>query len=708
MEAKEVDAVGESGGASGKDVGAAGGQRSEDGGGLGAWAAAAAAVAGEPEMPSTRARYSSGVGTGASKNAWLSVAPPAAMPARGEAASVDVTAAELAWPVDDDEDDEMINPTTPALERLHGALCRLQVACAEAGVDVPWVQFVRVFGTQVELVLKEAAEPVGDWLAAADCVWQVTVPDIDLTEPHSDNPPYPALVPIGRDAEGGLLLVDLLQLGGIHLQGQPELVRTTVQAMAVDCTTMPWSGGCQVLFAGDAWLPYVQAISVPFVQHYRDAREAISTLQTAALRAELDGWDDGGVKRRRILFIEPRSEAELQQLWAVQDDLAGLAPVTTGPTGGVGDWLLHLTGDWPGSALKPLGLPLEPQTMSDEVFGDLMDALQDISADEADRVEAEKASAAAAAQLQSWQVASVQLLSGVGEESGAQRPVLTVAPEPQVDLGDVTVYAGPREWADVRFPADAVPEVTKPYVRLLGPVLVENTPAITDRTARSGMLAVLTYLALQAEPVTASDIAQKVWATGTRPHWTPEVAVRYVEQIQQWLGLNAFEEEYVQAVDMPASGELGVATGYHLAGVQRDWDVFVECVGKNPTVTPTPQLWAGLHVVRGAPLEGTEFETVWGEDAAADMRSAVTDVAYEVARRCLVAEELRLARIAIRKGRMIDRYDQQLIRMNLTVMSRHGDEQGLALLREEVTELFVDSRDRIQPQTQAMLDVIPR
>lgn len=703
-----MNTVGESGGASGRDAGTAGGRQAEDGGGLGAWTAAAQAVAGEPEMPSTRTRYSSGVGGESSRNAWLSVAPPPPMPARGEVVTVDVTDAESSSAKGSDGEGDETNLTTLALERLHGALSRLQAACKAEEVAVPPVQFARVFGTRVELVLTEPAEPVGEWLAAAECVWQATAPDIDLTDPDSDDAPYPALVPIGRDAEGGLLLVDLLQLHGIHLQGQPELVRTTVHSMAVDLTTMPWAGACQVLFAGEAWRPYCEAISVPFVRHYKDAREAISMLQTAALRAELDGWDDGGVKRRRILFIEPRHEAEVQQLWAVQDDLAGLALVTTGPAGGVGDWLLHLTGDWPGAALKPLGLPLEPQVMADDVFGDLMDALQGISVAEAVQAEADRVSAAAEAELQSWQVASAELRSEPDEDAPNGRPVLLVAPDPEVDLSDVTSYEGPREWDDVRIPADSVPEVTKPLVRLLGPVLVENTPAITDRTARSGMLAVLTYLALQGEPVTAAHIAQNVWATGTGPHWSAETATRYVEQTQEWLGLDAFETDYVQAVEMRESGEADSVTGYQLVGVMRDWDLFVECVGENPLITPTPKLWAGLHVVRGAPMEGTEFETDWGADAAREMRTAVADVAYEVARRCLVAGELRLARIAIRKGRMIDRYDQQLIRLSLTTMSRSDDQQGLALLRDEVTELFIDSRDRMQPQTQAMLDVIPR
>lgn len=126
------------------------------------------------------------------------------------------------------------------LDHVNRALRTLAALCAVTGGPLPALRFARLLGSQLELHLAEPAEPPAPFLPTVSPTLWVLDTDGDILDSAQadDYPaPYPTLVTVGHDPDGGLILVDLEHVGVFAIDGTDAATAEILAAMAAELAT---------------------------------------------------------------------------------------------------------------------------------------------------------------------------------------------------------------------------------------------------------------------------------------------------------------------------------------------------------------------------------------------------------------------------------------------------------------------------------------
>jgi len=284
---------------------------------------------------------------------------------------------------------------------LDQALRAIGAWCHHCGHPLPPLLAARVDDDRIDLLLSQAApdHPEAVELAADGSVWTLTADRIDDLLAHTDDnqaAPWPALVTLGRDDDGAHILIDLEAAGTLHLIADDDQVDAALAAIAVELATCDWSDEVNVTLVGQVCPGLEDALESPTLTRATDVDALLETLEAraddqrhiltegnplAAHRADpaiSDGFD-----AEVILLDTDLTESQRYRLTDLIKDLprVSVAAVTTSSTN-PDDWALSFSGDPLVAELVPLGWHITPQTLSPDLYGRVVELLDNSAADD--------------------------------------------------------------------------------------------------------------------------------------------------------------------------------------------------------------------------------------------------------------------------------------------------------------------------------------
>lgn len=507
--------------------------------------------------------------------------------------------------------------------------------------------------------------------------------------------PYPALVTLGTDDAGNLVLVNLEEIGAIVVSGGPEDVESILIGMAVDLAASTWADHVVVTLVGIG-----QTIAAHLPDRLRFAESVDEVLDAFARRAQdvTDGFAGAGIDsvnaaRGRnvaedawtpaiILSAEPLTEQQRDRLVALIDEggpANGLAAVITGgePDQAPAEaWHLD-AGDDP-AMVAELGMSLRPQRFTKPQQQQLVAALA--SADDTTQVLAEDYSQVPA------------------EPETMPDPLLEAesdAPGTVVEL-DQVLDAATQSHIDSSDEARERP-VNEPEIKLLGPVrLVGVDPAQVEAKKLNRLTELAAYLCLH--PNTNGAELSRQLGTDDRS-WSAATRQGYVSRLRTWLGRDIASENYVPLVEP--------GHGYRLAEtVDCDWHRFTALAQQGLHAGPhgVEHLQAALALVSGMPFSGAPIgRYAWAGFLKQEMIDTIVDVAHAAATHLLADGNLRAARIAIARGLQAEPVSELLYRDLIRIEYRGQNLAGVRAAADKLNSLAIALDIELEPETSELV-----
>jgi len=278
-----------------------------------------------------------------------------------------------------------------SVETVDLALRSLAQDCTTSGRPLPAVRAARLTATQFDLYLAEPAQLPAPWDGTIDAtVWSLPVDaagDLDAAVVAGVPAPYPSLVTVGHDEEGGHVLLDLEYLGALGISGDDTATREVLAAIAIELATSRWADDLQVTVVGAyleledtfqtgriRYLPAAGRIFDELTDRAAHDREILlaGTGDLASARVAADGADLWAPEIVLLTGqVTPTQRAQLEQL-IDQLPRVAVAAVTAGPPVH-GGWGLRLGGNT--ATLDPIGLQLTPQRLDDNTYRQLLDVV---------------------------------------------------------------------------------------------------------------------------------------------------------------------------------------------------------------------------------------------------------------------------------------------------------------------------------------------
>ncbi|MGW7433235.1 LysM peptidoglycan-binding domain-containing protein [Streptomyces sp. NPDC054861] len=282
---------------------------------------------------------------------------------------------------------------------LDASLRTLALNLAAAQRELPVVTAVVVHEQKVELHLDGDVPPMKPFVGAAGRtnLWTCPASSTDLADHDAlqgADAPYPALVSLGWDAAGHLVLIDLEHVGVLHLDGDTDHARHVLQAISVELASTPLPGHLEITALADTAAGLDEAAPervartasltdavAELTSHTADQRLALAALGAPTLRTARLQEDAGGSWTPHILLAAELPEgAETEALLGLitaQPRVAG-AVVTSSMTADLAldeGWTLHCAGPDETIVLPGSGLPIKLQGLTDPHFADAIELL---------------------------------------------------------------------------------------------------------------------------------------------------------------------------------------------------------------------------------------------------------------------------------------------------------------------------------------------
>lgn len=288
---------------------------------------------------------------------------------------------------------------------LDAALRTLALNLGAAERDLPVVTAVVLHEQKVELHLDGDVPPMKPFSGAASRtdLWTCPASSPDLADHDAlqgADAPYPALVSLGWDAAGRLVLVDLEYVGVLHLDGDADHARRVLQAIAVELASTPLPGHLEITALADtapglddaapervARTDTLGEAIAELTSHTADQRRALAALGAPTLRAARLSEDAGGSWTPHILLAAELPEGaqteSLLELITAQPRVAGAVVTASESTDLTPEegWTLHCAGPDETIVLPGSGLPIKLQGLSDPHFADAIELLTLSAAD---------------------------------------------------------------------------------------------------------------------------------------------------------------------------------------------------------------------------------------------------------------------------------------------------------------------------------------
>ncbi len=568
---------------------------------------------------------------------------------------------------------------------VNQALRSLAAACAAGGTPLPALRVVRLTHTEIELYLEDPAHLPAPWTAPEESpgglVWRMQTDQAPmLTDSElADIPaPYPALVTLGHDHEDAHFLIDLERLGVLDLLGAGETSRAVISAMAVELATSTWADDVQVTLVGDfatledalasGRLRYVPALGDALDE--LAARNAADARELAAVGADLAtarsrGLTPGVWTPEVLLVNTPMTTQQRERLVELLEERPRTAWAGITVQSGVGRWSLHLD-DLGSAVLEPVGLTLRPQLLDDETRARVQHLVALADPDNAapprdggsdEGVHDVEPLLPDLAGLRAQDIDAAPLHAGPGVDSPQRHPL--------------TLPGSSSSAAEPLDPAAA------PIVRVLGPVQVDGARGRVEPSKRARLAELVAFLALNPG-VHARQVDEAIWPA-RRHEDNLNTRNTATSKARAWLGRNEANEDFLPRHSAGA--------GYGLVpAVRTDWSWWLELVGTTAATAPTEDLESALALVRGRPFDGVHPRRyAWADALRQQMAEQIVDVAYEVARRRLLAGRWQATEAATAVGLMVEPAWEPLWR--LRIMAAH-EARNRPAVREAVARML--------------------
>ena len=284
---------------------------------------------------------------------------------------------------------------------LDQALRAIGAWCHHCGHPLPPLLAARVDDDRIDLLLSQVTpdHPEAVELAADGSVWTLTADRIDDLLAHTDDnqaAPWPSLVTLGRDDDGAHILIDLEAAGTLHLIADDDQVDAALAAIAVELATCDWSDEVNVTLVGQVCPGLEDALESPTLTRATTVDALLETLEARADDQRHVLAEGGSLATRRadpaisdgfdaevILLDTDLTESQRYRLTDLIKDLprVSVAAVTTSSTN-PDDWALSFSGDPLVAELVPLGWHITPQTLSPDLYGRVVELLDNSAADD--------------------------------------------------------------------------------------------------------------------------------------------------------------------------------------------------------------------------------------------------------------------------------------------------------------------------------------
>jgi LysM repeat protein len=570
-----------------------------------------------------------------------------------------------------------------SLRTLDRAMRAIAAHCRDSVAAPPPLQLAFIGDTEIELRMQEVCPtaPVGftvrgrSWfLAQEDAGYLKSVPGLGEAAR-----PWPALVTLGHDERGRLVLGDLESFGLLEIQpdsGFPAI--DLVAAMAVELSFSPWADEMIVtLLGGGDRLP--EALGKHNVLRTADCDALLDRLEErAAMQREhrrypvlsqhridpdlADPWAP-----EIVLVQQPLSTAQSARLSALinTEPKVTLAAVVVGRVPGAA-WSLR--GDGASAErkvlLEPAGLSLSPQCLEPPEFAAVVDLIASTGSDETT--------------LAPW-----------WSEASAQ-------PNPPPDnvtyLGSRSTTWGAAITAEraliMKAAMDPDQTVHHPTLQMLGPIELHGAKGTAPARAARQCLEYCAWLLENPGSTAQAMGAALAVAEGTRRS--------NMSRLRSWLGSSPAGDGYLPDA---YTGRITLHPS-----VSSDWQRLQILTSTGVNRASDDSLQAALQMVRGAPLaDAAPGQWHWAEELRTDMISCVRDIGLELADRALLAGDVERARWAAARALLAAPGDELLLAARIRTEHSAGnaaETDRLALqLAAQARTLGVD----LDPETVSLL-----
>lgn len=597
-----------------------------------------------------------------------------------------------------------------SVDSIDQALRALAAHCRAARQPLPDVRAARLTADAFDLYLTEPAELPSPWSDQLDqTVWTITVDDsIPAIASDAIPAPYPALVTLGADDDQGHVLINLENIAGLSLTGDPDDTRAVLAALAVELATSTWADDLTVTvvaaFAeldalGTGRIRYAPSISTVLDELEARAaadREALgdSTLNSARVTdTAADSW-----MPEIVIIGSELTAAQAVRLAGIVDQLPRVAVAAVSATSTVGEWTLTINAGGP-ATLEPIGLELIPQRLPADLYSDVLelttlsdvDELDTAAASEPEPTVADVDATAPATDDQPAEPASA--MPPVTDTDDPNRPlpaalraVLTsLDPNPDLIADDDTPFAVDEADAEDST-ADASP--IAPRINVLGPVTIDNATGDVEQSRKGRLLELATYLVLNPG-ATHSQIDDAIWPNrGPGDNFSTRNPA--TTKLRRWLGTSPDGQDYVPRHQSTYSLHQSVTSDVAI------WD---RLVAGNAAQAATEALEEAFQLIRGIPFEGVDFRRryAWAEPLQQRLIGDIVDVAHELGRRRLLAGRWRAAEEAIVVGLRIEPAQESLWRMRILAAHESGNRAAVT----EAIDRLLAIMDKLECELEA-------
>jgi LysM repeat protein len=583
-------------------------------------------------------------------------------------------------------------PMTATIKQLDQAMRALAADTAATGRTLPRLVRAVLADETVTLHLAEDSELPAPWAGAGE-VWSTRLrahgPTTDVLAP------YPLLISIGRDDNGGLHLLNLESFGVASLSGDTDGATSLARHVAAELALNPWSVLVNVNIIGFG--QELAELDTLRLHHHDNGDKVITSIVENLTTAQKSRSNEPDPFWGVITTGDGASELAMLLTASATARLGAALVTVNAPVPGS----LVVEVDSRGRLLAPsLGLDLQAAGLS-VAEASACAAIVDLTREsEAIRIPTTTSAADGWRALTDHAGAVRSDLAGAREIRGASegsllpRPVeeylhaaattaedvVTLAPvvparvRRQVEQSDPTLDQDVADWFDT--------ESVRPRLALLGPVSAHAdgvvAPAIAKR--RPYFVELLAFIALHPEGVTGSAVADAFSIAGSR-------ARTDLGSLRAWLGKShrTGHEHLPPANDSPTFQKTGVKA-YQVQDVLVDLDLFrrLRARGEARGAEGIRDLETALSLVEGVPFSQLR-ERGWswlldGERLHETIGCAIVDTAHVIVVDALAKDDLRTARRAAETACKAAPYD---------------DVCRLDLVKVTAVEGHVEAADRI-------------
>jgi DNA-binding SARP family transcriptional activator len=545
-----------------------------------------------------------------------------------------------------------------AMDAIDLGLRALVVLSQRAGQSPPALTAIRLGEHRLEVDIDHVSysgDPPSPFaIGPSSTSWVIDTDDEILGTLRNDSAitqidaPYPALVSVGRD-QTGLVLVDLEQLGAVDVSG--EGAQDFLQRIGIELATAQWSDQLELLLVG-----FDQGIAFERVSHFSTIADVMPRVQRR-------------IRERRALLASIGQASNWEIRWSEGGDSWDLCLVVCSPQAsdqdpsGAEELALLVANGGAGVAVV-----FGSKTKSARCHLQVDESLVDVCIGET------RIRKAAASPLTSDLVDSVASLVNIA----ADLKGVSSGDPPYREIAD-RVPPSPAPVANVV--SLATPEVE---VRILGPIDISGA---ARPFTRAWAVELVVYLAMHRNGASSDQ-----WATALWPDriMAPASLHSTASAARRSLGISNTGEDHLPR----AHGRLSLGPS-----VQTDWDRFVAS-----SESENPESWrSALDLIRGRPFEGLRSsDWVLLEGIGPNVEAIVVDLAQRYAENALSSGEPGEAEWAARQGLQVSAYDERLYRVLLRAANSAGNPAGVESIMAELVRLVADDVepfDAVHPET---------